>query len=93
MSIRIAHQTDDEIVIDFHGLTVALDRDTGMGDGALRIYVDSADLETEDVLPGGHEIPRLRLTINAHTQQLDEIGNWVDGKRYEHTILDHLAEA
>jgi len=37
MSIRVVHQTEDEIVIDFHGLIVALDRDTGMGDKALRI--------------------------------------------------------
>ena len=32
-------------------------------------------------------------TGSVSANQLDKDGNWVDGKPYEHTVLDHLAEA
>jgi len=78
--------------IELDGLVVVVCRSSL--DGALMIDVDSSDLERDDVHLGGHEVPRLRLAINDHTEQLDKDGNWVESTPYPPlTVLDHIVEA
>ena len=78
----------DHVVIDFEGLTVVIGRDCR--DGALRIDVDSSELELSDIHPGD-AVPRLRLVINESVEQLDTKGAWQPDGLYPPNILDHLA--
>jgi len=88
MSGNIAKDYDDRVVVQFEGLTIAVGRDPS--DGALLIEIDTGDCELTDAHPGD-EVPRLRLRINAHVEQLDELGNWEPAAPYPPNVLDHLA--
>lgn len=86
--VNLVIDNGDHIVIDFEGLTIVISRDKR--DGAHRIDVDSAELEPTDCHPK-YDIPRLRLSINDHVEQLDEGGNWRPDELYLSNVLDHLA--
>lgn len=88
MSGNIAKDYDDHIVVQFEGLTVVVGR--APSDGALLIEIDSDDCELKDVHPGD-DVPRIRIRINSHVEQLDELGNWTPEASYPPNVLDHLA--
>lgn len=89
MEFSVSQDSDFvEVVCD--GLAVVIGR--SQLDGALWIDVSSESIdETRDAHPGTG-VPRLRLSINDHVEQLDSDGNWVEKKPYpEVTVLDHLS--
>ena len=78
----------DHVLVEFGGLTIVIGRSSL--DGALSIDIDSADCALTDVHPG-HEVPRIRLSINDYVEQLNEDGSWVPSEPFLPNILDHLA--
>ena len=86
--VTLLKDCGDHVVVEFAGLSIVIGRSSL--DKALYIDVSSGDCEPADVHPGD-EVPRLRLAINDHVEQLDAKGNWTPDAPYPPNILDHLA--
>lgn len=80
----------DHVLVEYMGMSIVIGRSSM--DGALMVDIDTSEVEPTDAHPGDL-VPRLVLTINDHSQQLDEAGNWVERSNYPPVnVLDHMAD-